>query len=231
MNINLDLNIEYDIKPIFTKATLMNFLCQDSDNDCLTLNETKKCVKKYLSKIPDQILNVFSQKNWKIVITNEKLEEKFGYNFEIWGLTDFENKTIYTYASEKAINYGLGHEIGHFIDMYMGNLSDTMQWENLVQTINTKVTTSYYFTLGICENKNQEYFADYFMLYINDNDLAKICSSKVYSFWNKLFLNLNEIIRVIEEELIKKQKMNNILHCVAELDEIIKEKKYKYEYK
>ena len=126
----MNINIEYKIKPYFTKDTLMSFLCKDINY--IDADKAKSYVEGYLSKIPVQILNVFDSENWKIIITNEDLKEKFGFTYDIYGVTDYDAKTIYTYASEDAIQYGLGHEIGHFVDMYMGDLSQTLEWDKLV---------------------------------------------------------------------------------------------------
>ena len=160
-------------------------------------------VEGYLSKIPVQILKAFDSENWKIIITNEELKEKFGFTYDIYGVTDYDTKTIYTYASEDAIQYGLGHEIGHFVDMYMGDLSQTLEWNKLVKTINPQYTPAYYFTLGNNENKGLEYFADSFLLYINDKLLLTKCSLEVSKFWNRLFDYLDDILKVISENTIK----------------------------
>ena len=197
----MNINIEYKIKPYFTKDTLMSFLCKDINY--IDADKAKSYVEGYLSKIPVQILNVFDSENWKIIITNEDLKEKFGFTYDIYGVTDYDAKTIYTYASEDAIQYGLGHEIGHFVDMYMGDLSQTLEWDKLVKTINPQYTPAYYFTLGNDENKGLEYFADSFLLYINDKLLLTRCSLEVNKFWNRLFDYLDDILKVISENTIK----------------------------
>lgn len=166
-------------------------------------DKAKNYVEEYLSKIPVQILKAFDSENWKIIITNEELKEKFGFTYEIYGVTDYDTKTIYTYASEDAIQYGLGHEIGHFVDMYMGDLSQTLEWNKLVKTINPQYTPAYYFTLGNNENKGLEYFADSFLLYINDKLLLTKCSLEVSKFWDRLFDYLDDILKVISENTIK----------------------------
>lgn len=197
----MSINIEYKIKPYFTKDTLMSFLCKDINY--IDTDKAKNYVEEYLSKIPVQILKAFDSENWKIIITNEELKEKFGFTYDIYGVTDYDTKTIYTYASEDAIQYGLGHEIGHFVDMYMGDLSQTLEWNKLVKTINPQYTPAYYFTLGNNENKGLEYFADSFLLYINDKLLLTKCSLEVSKFWDRLFDYLDDILKVISENTIK----------------------------
>lgn len=93
--------------------------------------------------------------------------------------------------------------------MYMGDLSQTLEWDKLVKTINPQYTPAYYFTLGNDENKGLEYFADSFLLYINDKLLLTRCSLEVNKFWNRLFDYLDDILKVISENTIKPNIFNS----------------------
>ena len=193
------MNIEYNIPFKYTKDNIIDFLCENDDKDWfLHKNDLKNYVEEYISKIPEQILKIFDKEGWKIILTNENLEDKFGFNFEIYGVTDKDYKTIYTYAHPVAITYGLGHEIGHFVDIFLGNISRTNQWKNICkQHKELSDMPIYYFTLNKCEFYDEEYFADSFLLFLNDKTLLKKCNESAYNLFDRLFKNIDTVIDVV----------------------------------
>lgn len=131
-------NITYHMVPKYTKDNLVkDYLFSDSRDKkwFLTESQANTAVRKYLDKVPTAILNAFQKEDWHIIVTNENLEQKYGYNFEIYGVTDRDEKTIYIYSHQDALNYGLGHEIGHFLDEYLGFISDTEEWKRRKRSI------------------------------------------------------------------------------------------------
>lgn len=195
------MNIEYNITLKYTKNNIIDFLCREDDKKWfLHKNDLKNYIEKYILKIPEPILKAFDKEGWKIILTNENLEDKFGYDFEIYGVTDKNYKTIYTYAYPVAITYGLGHEIGHFVDIFLGNISRTNQWKNICKEHKELSDMPiYYFTLNKCEFYDEEYFADSFLLFLNDKTLLKRCNESAYNLFDRLFNNIDIIIDIISK--------------------------------
>lgn len=196
--------IEYDIKP-HTLKEIKDFLFNnDTDKKqwFFTNGQAKEYVDDYLKRIPEQIsgvLNIFAGNGWKVIITDDNLEEKFGYNYEIYGVTDKEHKIIYVYAYPLAIEYGLGHELGHFVDIYLGNISGSNEWNKCFhQHKQLPNIPCFYFTVGYGEISKEEYFADSFLLYLNDAELLQQCNVAVYNMFVKFFKNIHVLIEAVE---------------------------------
>lgn len=198
--------IEYDIKP-HTLKEIKDFLFNnDTDKKqwFFTNGQAKEYVDDYLKRIPEQIsgvLNIFAGNGWKVIITDDNLEEKFGYNYEIYGVTDKEHKTIYVYAYPLAIEYGFGHELGHLVDIYLGNISGSNEWNKCFHQHKQLPNIPYfYFTVGYGEISKEEYFADSFLLYLNDAELLRQCNTAVYNVFVKFFRNIHVLIEAVESE-------------------------------
>lgn len=199
--------IEYDIKP-HTQKEIKDFLFNndtDKKQYFFTNGQAKEYVDDYLKRIPEQIsgvlFNVFADNGWRIIITDDNLEEKFGYNYEIYGVTDKEHKTIYVYAYPLAIEYGFGHELGHLVDIYLGNISGSDEWNKCFhQHKQLSNIPCFYFTVGYGEISKEEYFADSFLLYLNDAELLRQCNTAVYNVFVKFFRNIHVLIEVVESE-------------------------------
>lgn len=196
--------IEYDIKP-HTLKEIKDFLFNnDADKKqwFFTNGQAKEYVDDYLKRIPEQIsgvLNIFADNGWRVIITDDNLEEKFGYNYEIYGVTDKEHKIIYVYAHPLAIEYGLGHELGHFVDIYLGNISGSNEWNKCFhQHKQLPNIPCFYFTVGYGEISKEEYFADSFLLYLNDAELLQQCNVAVYNMFVKFFKNIHVLIEAVE---------------------------------
>lgn len=191
--------IKYKVNTRYNRDNIVKFLCStDTDNSFITEKQAADYVSNYLKRIPQQIMDALEKEKWEIIITDESLEEKFGYNFKIYGLTDREYKIIYTYSYPTAIEYGLGHEIGHFMDMYLGNISDTPEWIKIFHNHTDLADISpYYFTVGYGEIKKEEYFADCFLMYVNEPETLKRCNRSSYDLFRKLFDNIGVITELI----------------------------------
>lgn len=159
----------------------------------LTESHLRDAVQEYLNKIPKQLLNIFSEEGWTCVITNTRnLEKEYGYNFEIYGLTDYNKKQIIVYATQDGINFSLSHELGHFLDCYLGNISNTQSWKYIYDRFNTNrsYVDARYFS---DKDTPAEYFANCFLLYVNDKNSLKRISSSAYEFFEKTLTHLKYI--------------------------------------
>jgi len=185
--------------PKYTKDNLVkDYLFSDSRDKkwFLTESQANAAVREYLNKIPTAILNAFQKEGWHIIVTNENLEQRYGYNFEIYGVTDRDKKTIYIYSHQDALSYGLGHEIGHFLDEYLGFISDTEEWKGL-HTGHKKLPKIPVFYFSEPEETDYEYFADCFLLYLNEPTLLYDCNKHVYEMFEKIFTNIEAIVEIV----------------------------------
>lgn len=192
-------NLAYHMVPKYTKDNLVkDYLFSDSRDKkwFLTESQANTAVRKYLNKVPTAILNAFQKEDWHIIVTNENLEQKYGYNFEIYGVTDRDEKTIYIYSHQDALNYGLGHEIGHFLDEYLGFISDTEEWKRL-HIDHKKLPKIPVFYFSEPEETDYEYFADCFLLYLNDSTLLYDCNKHAYEIFEKIFTNIEAIVEIV----------------------------------
>lgn len=199
--------IKYDIKP-HNKKEIKDFLFNnytDKKQCFFTNGQAKEYVDDYLKRIPEQIsgvlFNIFADNGWRVIITDDNLGEKFGYNHEIYSVTDKEHKTIYVYAYSLAIEYRLGHELGHLVDIYLGNISESNEWDKCFhQHKQISNILYFYFTVGYGEISKEEYFADSFLLYLNDAELLQQCNVAVYNMFVKFFKNIYVLIEAVESE-------------------------------
>lgn len=184
----------------YTKKNLIDdFLFQDDYRKWFFSEmEGKEYLYEYLEKFKSfaSLLDVMAKHNWSIRFTAQNLERKYDYSYEIYGITLYEQKQIYLYSHEYAIQYALIHEIGHFLDEYLGYISKTKQWSEIKQKHRKITGTDYYFTDK--ENENTEYFANCFLLYINDPGLLQQSNQDAYLLFKKIEKNIDKMIDVIE---------------------------------
>ena len=197
-------NLIYRITPKYTKDNFVKeyLFCDTEEKWFLTENQADLAVKKYLQKVPEAILTAFQKENWHIIVTNENLEQKYGYDFEIYGVTDREEKTIYIYAHQDAVNYGLGHELGHFLDEYLGFVSEAKEWKELcLKHYQIYGMPIFYFSEP--NETEEEYFADCFLLYLNESSILEKCNKDVFEMFKKIFTNIDAIVEIISGNNVK----------------------------
>ena len=151
--------------------------------------QLEKEINTTLSKIPNILLEKAEKKGWSCRITNlRNLENEYGYDFKISGLTDYIRSQIVVYATFDGVHYALPHEMGHLLDQLLGNITDSDEWDDIYKKAKTNIKNKWqpewhtkynilqekYF-LDI-ENK-KEFFADAFLLYCMDRPLLKETTS------------------------------------------------------
>lgn len=179
-------------------SLLVNLSALDKEEKCeyLSLNHLKANVIAQLNKLPQCLLEKFQDEGWKIIITDEigYLEKKYNFSYEVYGCTDYENKQIYVYAYNLAIKYSLIHEIAHFIDNYLGKISESKEWK-YIQNLHSHWNYKYYFTDNDKENPC-EFFANCVSLYFNNEKELKRIDKQAYDFIYNLFENINYLIEI-----------------------------------
>lgn len=167
------MNIQYS----YINLSTINDFIFDKDNELFCdIAELKSTVINILTSLPGIIIERFEQTHWTIEFTNTKnLEEMYNIDYEIEGITDFEHKIIYIYAKRSYIYSSLLHEIGHFIDWYLGTISLDIRWDNIFNTNRNKILNSNLFPDLSLSNNNIssfECFADIMSIYLSQKNDA-----------------------------------------------------------
>ena len=118
------MNVIYEIE---NNNSIKDYVFNTDIGDFISLSELKTYIQKILDHLPKGLLHQFELVGWSICITNRRILEK-GIIYDISGLTDYENKTIFLYPSKKYIINTLCHELGHLVDDNLGTLSKHDKW-------------------------------------------------------------------------------------------------------
>lgn len=179
--------------------------------DFYSIEQLKKTVDEYISVIPRSILFMFQKYGWHIILTNRRnLEQEYGYDYEIYGLTDYDRQQIIIYAKdESAIQQSLYHEFGHFLD-YLLDLSGEKDWFDIWNE-----EKEYYDSAIFTQADNPaENFADAFLWYLTCTRSNRLIQTE------KLFRNITEnldYILVLPEIEENYQKKRNAIRTDKEL--------------
>ena len=204
--------IKYSISKRYTRDNIVkDFIFKPREIEWfLTKFQAKREIKQYIDMIPSVFFAILEHEGWSIVITDENLEQKFGFRYDIYGVTDEENKIIYVYAHQLAVKYALAHEIGHFIDSYLGNISKTYDWKKVRESHerypSNKELDTYYFTEK--EENDKEYFANCFLLYVNDKGSLYKVNQYAYKIMKRIFENIENIFNLFCEEEVNARIAN-----------------------
>lgn len=93
-------------------------------------DDTVITVAEYWNRIPYAVRTAFYSDGWDLYLLEgeDAIENRFGYDFSVCGITVIESKAIYVETGEKKIRRALIHEAGHFWDWYCGGISETESW-------------------------------------------------------------------------------------------------------
>lgn len=187
----------YTIETQYNKDNIKDFLLKnDTRHWFLSENHAKKYVQEYSKKIPFTIFNAIEKEGWTIEITNKDIQKLYNIRYEIYGITIEDEKKIYVCSHELAIQYALAHEIGHFLDRYLEHISWTFRWKEIHSLHKKDVSVpEYYFTDE--SNNDEEYFAECFLLFINDPILLKKINVSAYYLFEKIMNNIDAIVELI----------------------------------
>lgn len=133
----------------------------------------------YWYLIPDNIRSQFKNDGWSIVITTKSLSEEVNTDYEIIGLTLPDIKQIKIIGTQKAIRESLIHEVGHYVDISLADISKTPEFSIIYNSIRDELldnTQSY----SLAEFNEREAFAEMFEYYYIDDIRIKTLLSKQY---------------------------------------------------
>lgn len=155
-------------------------------------NESIEIAQKYYFKIPENFRNRFKENGWRIIISDEDLNEKYYESISsipIAGLTVYNDKTIYLGNYGINLSEAVIHEFGHYFDFINGRISNTEEFLKLFH----KEKNNLYFLSNTLKNnakeQSSEFFAECFQQYFNRPELFKDTCPETYQF----FLNLLEV--------------------------------------
>lgn len=136
-------------------------------------------VKATLKKLPIKIKNKFFEKNWKIIILHEKLE-----NGKIVGRCDYKKREIYLSGEERMISRNILHEYGHFLDYQEGKVSYSKAFEKIYIRERKSIKELYNKDLKYeyVTSSATEYFADIFYWYISNPNALKKYAKESYLY-------------------------------------------------
>ena len=112
-----------------------------------------------LQRVPNPILQSFSEQGWSLRLDQDYLEylsDRYGYT--CIAATSYKNKGIYLTTAGSLL-----HEFGHFLDW-------SMDFPEEVDRIFEKEAQSACFLRAYAKSSRREYFADYFSLWISQQD-------------------------------------------------------------
>lgn len=191
------MEVIYDVIP---NTNLKDYLFDKNQtiDSFFSITQIKEKVEKVLSKVNNKLLEYFEKDNWKIIITNrKKLEEEYLTIYQVDGITDFDKKEIIVYATENGIEYSLIHELGHYLDKKLYDVSKSSEWFKMYQENNSKcpLINNYSIQYFTDMNRCNEVFADSFLVYTLDPGVLKRYMPDVYN----LFVRINYSLDYLDD--------------------------------
>lgn len=129
-------------------------------------NDYIEQVEENLELIPNEIMQSFINDGWKFYITTASINEEYFENKydDVLGVTSYKEKCIKVSNSEKAINFAVIHEMGHYFD-YITNFSSN---SDEFKEIYKDEIDEFYLESGFVIQNEKEFFAQTFYYTIKD---------------------------------------------------------------
>lgn len=124
-------------------------------------NDTLISLQNEWSKLPEYIRNLYIEKEWKIVLSNENLCNFLDCGSTICGYIVYKDHVIYIHSDETD---SLQHEMGHFL-AYMTNTALDCYQESFV-TKAYNIESKYSVVRDYARTDAVEYFADCYSWYV-----------------------------------------------------------------
>ena len=138
-------------------------------------------VNQELAKAPANVLQAFKNSGWSFHVTPINIDAVYfgGQYGSVMGVTVYEENAIYLEDRWDAVQEAVLHELGHFVDSYLGYPSDTL-------SIYDAEAASYcsYFGVDFYWDR-MEFYADSFWKYVTIPDDLKVCAPQMYGYWTE----------------------------------------------
>lgn len=136
-------------------------------------------VNQELAKAPANVLQAFTNSGWSFHVTPMNIDAVYfgGQYGSVIGVTVYEENAIYLEDRWDAVQEAALHELGHFVDSYLGYPSDTL-------SIYDAEAASYcsYFGVDFYWDR-MGFYADSFWKYVTTPDDLKVCVPQMYGYW------------------------------------------------
>lgn len=152
--------------------------------DGVDIKSYSQVVNKYF-EIPSDVRNFFEASGWKIIISNEQLEDVWLQDnyVEVVARAKFTTKEIRLENSTKGLN-GITHEMGHFVYWHIQQPELLAEWAAIWPS--ESVNISAYAQTNPCEG-----FAEAFAQIITDNTFKERCPDS-YEFVSEVLEYFSE---------------------------------------
>ncbi len=138
---------------------------------------------------PDYVRDAIIYDGWTFIVTNEDLSKMIGSEEEIAGVTIRDQKTVYIENKSHTIKFSTGHEIGHIVDILLGDISNSTEFVNIYNE-----ECSDFHAVGLLakdfeESSPTEYFASAVNNIILTGDKYASSAPKTYEYvWRQLWM-------------------------------------------
>lgn len=147
-----------------------------------TKKENAILIQNYYNTLSPEMKKTFVDNGWKIVLSETKLSQRFGYNTSIAGLTDTYTKEVFFDDREIAIKRSFHHELGHVVDCINGWVSETDEFVSIY----TKEKNNFKYVYAVGDrhevSDNIEYFASVFSNIYADANKCKEMVPESYNY-------------------------------------------------
>lgn len=120
--------------------------------------------------IPSEIREDFINNGWKIELVDYSISDKYNIGYNVCGLTLQDAHDILIEANQSSIRTALIHEVGHYIDIEEGYISNNENFK-ILYSENKDSAMKYSENFNTETYNEQEYFAELFRVYISDGDM------------------------------------------------------------
>lgn len=135
-----------------------------------------------LKKVPANVLQAFINSGWSFHVTPMDIDAVYfgGQYVAVMGVTVYNDKVIYLEDRMDAVQEAALHEMGHFVDCYLGYPSDTLG------TYDAE-SSSYcsYFGVDFYWDR-KEFYADSFWKYLTASTDLQACAPQMYDYWAEI---------------------------------------------
>lgn len=136
-----------------------------------------------LDLLPDYLIDAMEDDGLNIYITDKNIDSYFfgGYYGSVMGVTDTDDNghtDIYIEDREKAVSDATIHEVGHWLDVYCGNVTSTGEFSQIYNAesnafCNAFLVNFYYDV--------REFYAEGFWKYFTDPDILQENCPQLYA--------------------------------------------------
>lgn len=132
-----------------------------------------------LKRAPANVLQAFTNSGWSFHVTPMNIDAVYfgGQYGAVMGVTVYDDKVIYLEDRMDAVQEAALHELGHFVDCYLGYPSDTLGMYDAE-------SSSYcsYFGVDFYWDR-KEFYADSFWKYLTASTDLQACAPQMYDYW------------------------------------------------